>query len=120
MLGQPLDDVARLVDLAALDRRAPTERAADRLDQRLRANATIPAAMLSFFMALLSSPDSTPRAYRLKAGNAGLPISTSYETFPRKLCFQVKTALLSAASLRLVRGTCLWRRRRAGRLLYYR
>jgi hypothetical protein len=26
--------------------------------------------------------DSTPRAYRLKAGNAGLPISTSYGTFP--------------------------------------
>jgi hypothetical protein len=26
--------------------------------------------------------DSTPRAYRLKAGNAGLRISTSYGTFP--------------------------------------
>jgi hypothetical protein len=37
MLGQSLDDVARLVNLAALDRRVTAERAADRLDQRLRA-----------------------------------------------------------------------------------
>ena len=34
---QPLDDVARLVDLAALDRRMAAERGANRLRQRLRA-----------------------------------------------------------------------------------
>jgi hypothetical protein len=38
MLGQPLDDIARLVDLAALDRCVTTERATDRLDQRFRAD----------------------------------------------------------------------------------
>src|ERR1700692_4853770 len=32
--------------------------------------------VLSFFMALLSFVDSTPRAYRLKASNAAPPIST--------------------------------------------
>jgi hypothetical protein len=37
MLGQPFDDVACLVNLAALNERMPAERAADRLDQRLRA-----------------------------------------------------------------------------------
>jgi hypothetical protein len=38
--------------------------------------------MLSFFMALPLFADSTPRAYRLKAGNADLPISTGFGTFP--------------------------------------
>jgi hypothetical protein len=33
-------------------------------------------------MALLSFADSTPRAYRLKAGNACPPISTLIGTFP--------------------------------------
>jgi hypothetical protein len=33
-------------------------------------------------MALPFFVDSTPRAYRLKAGNADLPISTSFGTFP--------------------------------------
>jgi hypothetical protein len=46
-------------------------------------DATIPLDVLSFFMALPFLVDSTPRAYRLKAGNAGLPISTRYGTFPR-------------------------------------
>src|SRR6266404_6318551 len=32
--------------------------------------------VLTFFMALLSFVDSTPRAYRLKASNAAPPIST--------------------------------------------
>ena len=44
--------------------------------------ATSPADMLSFFMALPFFVDPTPRAYRLKAGNADLPISTSFGTFP--------------------------------------
>jgi hypothetical protein len=35
--GQPLHDVARLVNLATLDRRIASKRAADRLGQRLRA-----------------------------------------------------------------------------------
>jgi hypothetical protein len=35
--GQPLHDVARLVNLAPLDRRIASKRAADRLGQRLRA-----------------------------------------------------------------------------------
>jgi hypothetical protein len=33
-------------------------------------------------MALPFLVDSTPRAYRLKAGNADLSISTSFGTFP--------------------------------------
>jgi len=33
-------------------------------------------------MALLSSVDSTPRAYRLKAGNAARKVSTGTGTFP--------------------------------------
>jgi hypothetical protein len=33
-------------------------------------------------MALPFLVDSTPRAYRLKAGNADLPFSTRYGTFP--------------------------------------
>ena len=36
VLGQPFDDVASLMNLAALDRRVATEGAADRLGQRLR------------------------------------------------------------------------------------
>jgi len=34
-------------------------------------------------MALPFLVESTPRAYGLKAGNAALPISTAYGTFPR-------------------------------------
>jgi hypothetical protein len=34
------------------------------------------------FMALLSSVESSPRAYRLKASNAASPISTSIGTIP--------------------------------------
>jgi hypothetical protein len=45
--------------------------------------ATSLADMLSFFMALPFFADSTPRAYRLKAGNADIPISTSFGTFPK-------------------------------------
>jgi hypothetical protein len=39
--------------------------------------ATIPADVLSLFMALLYFVNSTPRAYRLKVGNADLPIPTN-------------------------------------------
>jgi hypothetical protein len=45
-------------------------------------DATIPADVLSFFMALPFFADSTPRAYRLKTGNADLAISTRSGTFP--------------------------------------
>jgi hypothetical protein len=38
--------------------------------------------VLTFFMALLSFVDSTPRAYRLKASNAAPPISTSPGAIP--------------------------------------
>src|ERR1035437_6469037 len=45
--------------------------------------------VLTFFMALLSFVDSTPRAYRLKASNAAPPISTFPGAIPAKafLCF---------------------------------
>src|SRR6478609_3775525 len=46
MLGQSFDNVARLVNLAALDRCVPTKRAADCLDQRLRAVDDKQAAVL--------------------------------------------------------------------------
>ncbi len=46
MLGQSFDNVARLVNLAALDRCVPTKRAADCLDQRLRAVHDKQAAVL--------------------------------------------------------------------------
>jgi hypothetical protein len=38
--------------------------------------------MLLSFMALPFLVESAPRAYRLKAGNADLAISTDYGTFP--------------------------------------
>src|SRR5665811_777297 len=41
--------------------------------------------VLTFFMALLSFVDSTPRAYRLKASNAAPPIST----FPGAIPIQI-------------------------------
>ena len=50
-----------------------------------RPDATIPADVLSLFMALPFLMDSTPRAYRLKAGNAAPPISTADGTFPPQL-----------------------------------
>ena len=40
---------------------------------------------VSLFMALLSSVESAPRAYRLKASNAAPPISTSSGTIPGTL-----------------------------------
>src|SRR6266404_2054514 len=42
--------------------------------------------VLTFFMALLSFVDSTPRAYRLKASNAAPPISTFAGAIPRYRC----------------------------------
>jgi hypothetical protein len=42
--------------------------------------------VVSLFMALLSSVESAPRAYWLKASNAAPPISTSVGTIPRRLC----------------------------------
>jgi hypothetical protein len=38
--------------------------------------------VVGLFMALLSFVESAPRAYRLKAGNAAPPISTSIGTIP--------------------------------------
>ena len=38
--------------------------------------------VIGLFMALLSFVESAPRAYRLKAGNAAPPISTSIGTIP--------------------------------------
>jgi hypothetical protein len=38
--------------------------------------------VVSLFMALLSSVESAPRAYRLKASNAASPISTAPGTIP--------------------------------------
>ena len=48
------------------------------------AGAAAPVTVLSLFMALLSSVDSTPRAYRLKAGNAAWKVSTAAGTSPLK------------------------------------
>jgi hypothetical protein len=39
--------------------------------------------VVNLFMALLSSVESAPRAYRLKASNAAFPISTSIGTIAR-------------------------------------
>jgi hypothetical protein len=47
-------------------------------------DAAIPADVLFLFMALPFFADSTPRAYRFKADNADLPISTRCGTFPSK------------------------------------
>src|SRR5215472_9383324 len=47
------------------------------------AAGTAPAAVVDFFMALLSFADSPPRAYWLKAGSAYLTFSTSAGTSPR-------------------------------------
>ena len=40
--------------------------------------------VVGLFMALLSFVESAPRAYRLKAGNAAHPISTSIGTIPSR------------------------------------
>jgi hypothetical protein len=40
--------------------------------------------VVNLFMALLSSVESAPRAYRLKASNAASPISTSIGTIARE------------------------------------
>ena len=61
--------------------------------------ATSPADMLSFFMALPFFVDPTPRAYRLKAGDADLPISTSFGTFP-DVCANVTGANATSAAAR--------------------
>ena len=45
--------------------------------------------VLTFFMALLSFVDSTPRAYRLKASNAAPPISTFPGAIPALDRYQV-------------------------------
>src|SRR5258708_11425437 len=47
------------------------------------AAGSIAADVVNFYMALLSFVDSAPRAYRLKAGNACSPFSTSTGTSPR-------------------------------------
>jgi hypothetical protein len=65
-------------------------RQAETLETRsdlLQASSTIATGMtaaivVNSFMALLSSVDSAPRAYRLKVGNACPPISTSTGTSP--------------------------------------
>src|SRR5882724_1843105 len=46
------------------------------------AAGSMAADVVNFFMALLSFVDSAPRAYRLKAGNACSPFSTSIGTSP--------------------------------------
>ncbi|MEC5292028.1 PstS family phosphate ABC transporter substrate-binding protein, partial [Aurantimonas sp. C2-3-R2] len=53
--------------------------------------------VISFFMALLSKVDSTPRAYRLKAGNAApFRSSTSIGTFPGHLSMTLNIVLMVA------------------------
>ena len=44
-------------------------------------------------MALLSFADSSPRAYRLKVGNASLPSSTAAGTFPWRFDRILQTAV---------------------------
>src|SRR6266446_2157426 len=50
--------------------------------------------VLTFFMALLSFVDSTPRAYRLKASNAAPPISTFAGAIP-KIAFRHSTTQIN-------------------------
>src|SRR5258708_6684382 len=57
--------------------------------------------VLTFFMALLSFVDSTPRAYRLKASNAAPPISTFAGAIPD---VRVESAFGSIAEVRLRGG----------------
>ena len=47
-------------------------------------DATIPDGMLSFFMALPSFVVSTPRAYKLKAGNADLRYFNMLRDIPKR------------------------------------
>src|SRR5882672_9657374 len=58
---------------------------ADMVDRAASFSALVGMAVdvVSLFMALLSSVESAPRAYRLKASNAAPPISTSTGTIPR-------------------------------------
>jgi hypothetical protein len=63
-------------------------------------DATIPLGVLTFFMALPFLVDSTPRAYRLNAGNADLPNSTRYGTFP------VATNIRSMILIRIRTRSC--------------
>jgi hypothetical protein len=54
--------------------------------------------VLTFFMALLSFVDSTPRAYRLKASNAAPPISTFPGAIPSALPVEAMHPVFAAAA----------------------
>jgi hypothetical protein len=67
-------------------------------------------------MALLSSVESAPRAYRLKASNAASPISTSRGTIPRKLGKVFLGVILIVARCCALLFDCRWRSQ-LGRLI---
>src|SRR5256885_9102049 len=65
--------------------RQNSSKLAEMFDRASSFNALVGMAVdvVSLFMALLSSVESAPRAYRLKASNAASPFSTSIGTIPR-------------------------------------
>src|SRR5256885_17160789 len=64
--------------------RQNSSKLAEMFDRASSFNALVGMAVdvVSLFMALLSSVESAPRAYRLKASNAASPFSTSIGTIP--------------------------------------
>src|SRR5438132_8497678 len=66
--------------------RQNSSKLAEMFDRASSFNALVGMAVdvVSLFMALLSSVESAPRAYRLKASNAASPFSTSIGTIPRQ------------------------------------
>jgi hypothetical protein len=74
--------------------------------------------VVGLFMALLSSVESSPRAYRLKASNAASPISTSIGTIPAfgayKKNDQAFVELKNGAFVRRLRAS-IWVSRSPGR-----
>src|SRR5438105_10318567 len=65
--------------------RQNSSKLAEMFDRASSFNALVGMAVdvVSLFMALLSSVESAPRAYRLKASNAASPFSTSIGTIPQ-------------------------------------
>src|SRR5439155_21127555 len=67
--------------------RQNSSKLAEMFDRASSFNALVGMAVdvVSLFIALLSSVDSAPRAYRLKASNDASPFSTSIGTIPRMM-----------------------------------
>src|SRR5207302_8434913 len=82
--------------------RQNSSKLAEMFDRASSFNALVGMAVdvVSLFMALLSSVESAPRAYRLKASNAASPFSTSIGTIPALIAERERTIGLQQEAIR--------------------